>query len=308
MIPAGTGALGGDEDLSGGASTPAPPRRPGRSQQAAIGLVLLVLIGWLFAPTLVWLTRSWGVDDDYGHGPLLVAAAGFLAWRRWSARSQEGDGRYLPAALGLLALAAMGLLGGMRLGSMPLAAAALVLALLGWSALLAGGRGLSAGAYPAFLLLLAIPLPIVDRLGPPLARRVAAATATVAQALGSPALVRGGELSVGRERFTVGAPCSGLRSLVAAVSLAAVLAGILRLPPGKRLFLLAVALPLAILGNGLRLLLLVLAAEHLGTDAALRLFHGPLGAFGFLALALLLVWLALRWEQRARPTPSADHA
>lgn len=307
MIPVGTGAPGGGEGLSGGATAPDPPRKAGPSRQLAVGLLLLVLIGWLFKPTLVWLVSSWRVDDDYGHGPLVVVAAGLLAWRRWSARALTDDGGYLAAALGLLGLAALGQLAALRLGSMPLAAAALVLALLGWSALLAGGCGLRAGAYPAFLLLLAVPLPIVDRWGPPLAGRVAAATATVAQALGSPALVRGGELSVGRERFTVGAPCSGLRSLVAAVSLAAVLAGILQLPPARRLFLMALALPLAILGNGLRLLLLVLAAEHLGTDAALRLFHGPLGAFGFLALALLLVWLALRWEQRAQPPLSADH-
>ena len=69
----------------------------------------------------------------------------------------------------------------------------------------------------------------------------------------------------------------------------------------------AAALPLAILGNGLRLLLLILAAERLGTDAALSLFHGPLGAGGFLVLALLLVLLALRWERREHGSLDAGH-
>ncbi len=302
------GSPGGDDNPIG----PSPPAdassRSTKRQGLVIGLLLLALIAWLFAPTLVWLIHSWRVDDDYGHGPVLVVAALFLAWRRWSARSRPVFERGRPrAALGLLGLAALGQLAALRLGSMPLAAASLVAALVGWSALVGGATGLATAAYPALLLFLAIPLPIVDPWGTPLAARVAAVTARAAQLLGSPALVRGGELAVGQERFTVGAPCSGLRSLVAAVGLAAVLAGILSLSPGRRLLLVAAALPLAILGNGLRLLLLILAAERLGTDAALSLFHGPLGAGGFLVLALLLVLLALRWERREHGSLDAGH-
>ncbi len=300
------GADDGDRPVDP-STPPAAPVRSGSGMGLAGGLLPLALIAWLFAPTLAWLIQSWRVDDDYGHGPLLVAAALFLGWRRWSSsRRGEDDGR-LPAALGLLSLAAVGQLAALRLGSMPLAAASLVLGLGGWAALVGGRRGLAAAAYPALLLLLAIPLPIVDRWGTPLAARVAAVAARAAQVLGSPALVRGGELSVGPERFTVGAPCSGLRSLVAAIGLAAVLAGILSLSPARRLLLVAIALPLAVLGNGLRLLLLILAAERLGTDTALGLFHGPLGAGGFLVLALLLVLLALRWEVRAQGSPKAGH-
>lgn len=305
------------------ASPDAAPPRPGE-HLAALGTaaLLLGLLAWLTAPSLRWLAASWRADEDYGHGPLLLAAAALLAWRRWRSTAVDAEihqdpppaapGRAAALGLGLLALAALAQLAGQRLGSAPLAAAGLAAALPGLAALLSGRRAWLSLRYPAFLYLLAIPLPLVDRWGTPLAARVAEAVAALAQALGIPVVLRGAQLTVGAEAFVVGAPCSGLRSLVAAVGLAAVLGGLLRLSPARLGLLLALALPAAVLGNGLRLLVLLLVAQGLGRDAALALFHGPLGAGAFLLTALVLVLLALRWEGRAGvqapPTGASSHA
>lgn len=294
--------------------SPGPPRLGEFLSALGPATLLLGLLLWLAAPSLRWLAATWRADEDYGHGPLLLLAAAFLAWRRWR-RPGAAPGpapRPFPDAaprtqalgLGLLALAALAQLAGQRLGNAPLAAAGLAAALPGLAALLGGRRAWQSLRYPAFLYLLAIPLPLVDRWGTPLAARVAAAVARVAEALGAPVVLRGAELAVGAESFVVGAPCSGLRSLVAAVGLAAVLGGLLRLSPARLGLLLALALPLAILGNGLRLLVLVLVAQGLGRDAALALFHGPLGAGAFLLAAVVLVLLALRWEPAADRPPA----
>lgn len=298
---------------------PAHPRERERLIALGTAALLLGLLAWLAEPSLRWLAASWRADEDYGHGPLLLAAAALLAWRRWRRTgaaaqphpdpSRDAPGRSTALGLGLLALAALAQLAGQRLGSAPLAAAGLAAALPGLAALLGGRRGWLSLRYPAFLFLLAIPLPLVDRWGTPLAARVAEAVAGIAKALGVPVVLRGAQLTVGSEAFVVGAPCSGLRSLVAAVGLAAVLGGLLRLSPLRLGLLLALALPLAILGNGLRLLALLLVAQGLGRDAALTLFHGPLGAGAFLLTALALVLLALRWEGRAgaSATPASTH-
>jgi exosortase len=65
----------------------------------------------------------------------------------------------------------------------------------------------------------------------------------------------------GNYGYEVAAACGGMRSLIAIFLLATVYAfGNFR-SPGKRIFLMATALPFAVLGNLVRLLLIIVAAE-----------------------------------------------
>jgi exosortase/archaeosortase family protein len=73
-----------------------------------------------------------------------------------------------------------------------------------------------------------------------------------------------------------------MRSLIAIFLLATVYAfGTFR-SPGKRLFLMALALPFAVLGNMLRLLAIIVAAEMGGQDWGNYVHEG--GPFGIISL------------------------
>lgn len=246
---------------------------------------MLVLALLLFEPTLGWLLRTWQVHPYYSHGPILPLLAAALLWHRRE-RLRAADGS--DWGLALLAGAVGIHLAALRWEAWPVSALALI-PLLAGALMLSGGRpALRGAAFPMLLLALAVPLPFVEHLAPPLAAGAAKATAGTALVLGIPVQLAGAQLSVADGAFVVGAPCSGLRSMMALFSLAVVVAGLM---PGlrlARLALVALAVPLALLANGARLLGLLWAAHSLGADRALAFFHGPSSPI-FFGLALLVM-------------------
>lgn len=252
----------------------------------AIGLALLGC-GVVFAPTISWLVESWRVHPYYSHGFVLPLVAAWFAWRGWSGR--------LPAPgsdVGLL-LVALGIgmhMAAMRFAAYPISAAGMLLVLLGGAMILGGRQGARALAFPMAIVALAIPLPMVERLAPPLAAGVAHAAAGAVSVAGVGVAQTGAQLAVGDGAFIVGAPCSGLRSLVALATVAVVFAGVVEGPMPRRLLLIALALPLALAANWARLAGLLWAADAFGADRGLRVFHTMSGPLPFLlAIAGLVI-------------------
>ena len=258
------------------------------------------VVALLFAPTLRWWVDTWRVHPYYTHGPLVAVAALFLAWRARAALT-EGHPRWIGLWLVGAGLA-------LHLAALPGAAhlrsSAGLLLLLAGAALAAGGsRALRTAGLPLTLLAMAVPLPWVERFAPLLAARVAQAAAWLAGALGADIQRHGAQLVVGEGVLAVGAPCSGLRSLVALATLAVLLAGLLDGPRGRRVWLVAAAIPLALAANGLRLTALLWVAHWRGTEAGLALFHGPLLApliYATATVALVAVSRGLGFD--VRPT------
>lgn len=274
------------------------PLLRGRPRAWLAGLVLLALVAALFAPSLAWLARSWAVHPYYTHGPLVPLVALALAWR---ARAALAGGRPSDAGLILIAAGVALHLAARPWALQPLSAAALVLVLAGLVLLAAGWQGLRAMALPLALLLLAVPLPWVERLAPPLAGWVARWAALSVGALGVGVVQTGAELAVADGSFVVGAPCSGLRAIVALVTLAAVFAGFSDGPLRRRLLLVALALPLALAANWLRLTGLLWMSDLFGAARGLAFFHGPSSPLLFLAAtgALIAAGRAMGCDVRA---------
>lgn len=240
---------------------------------------MALAIAVLWWPALGWLARTWRVHPYYAHGPLVVVAAGaFLVHRRRELAADEPSGVGLAlvatgAGIHLLALAR---------STWPLSVAALLLALAGLAVLAGGARAGRAAAYPLGIAALAIPLPLVERVAPWLAGHAAAASAAVAGAFGADVQRSGAMLLVGDGTLTVGAPCSGLNSLVALITLSAVLAGVVGGSPARRAALILAAVPLALAANGLRLTSLLWVADVFGAAFGLAFFHGPASPTAFL--------------------------
>ena len=86
----------------------------------------------------------------------------------------------------------------------------------------------------------------------------------------------------GRYQYEVAAACSGIRSLIATLALAVILAFTSFNKPWKRLLLIAAAFPLAVVGNLVRMLAVVVAAEIGGQEWGIYVHDG--GPGGILSL------------------------
>lgn len=251
---------------------------------AALAVALLVVA--LFESTLRWLVLSWLGNPYYAHGILVPLVSAWLIWRRRAAWGQAKA-----ATIGL-ALAALGV--GAHLMAMPLqlqviSSVALVIVILGLVWAFAGLSVLRAWAFPLLFLLAMIPMPGIERLSPTLEAFTATYAAQGARLLGVAATNLGGQVSVGAQAFTVGAPCSGLRSLVALATLALLFAYSVQGPRWARFGLVLAAAPIALAANLVRVSSIFWVAGALGADAALGFFHTLSSPLLFLiAFALLL--------------------
>jgi exosortase len=218
---------------------------------------LVLLLAALMARDMGWLARTWRVNPYYTHGPLAVAAAAWLLWRRrgaFAAREPHDAGLLLVfAGLAAYVVAAPAELH-------PLAIAGCIVAGLGLVTLIAGRAGLRAAAVPAALLLLAVPVPFVESAAPPLA--------------GTVDVVRtGAQLATPDGSFVVGAPCSGLRSVMALVTLALAFVAIVRGPVAIRLLVVLLAAPAALVANWLRLTMLLVLTDVAGAGPTMAIYH-----------------------------------
>jgi exosortase len=151
---------------------------------------------------------------------------------------------------------------------------------------LAWGRDwLRHSVYPIFLFAFSIPLTAhLNFILFPLRMLVCRLVEISAHIVGINVLRQGTQLMdpSGAYGYDVAAACGGMRSLIAIFLLATVYAfGTFR-SPGKRFFLMALALPFAVLGNMLRLLAIIVAAEMGGQDWGNYVHEG--GPFGIISL------------------------
>jgi exosortase len=116
---------------------------------------------------------------------------------------------------------------------------------------------------------------------------------------------------LGTYQYEVAAACSGIRSLTATLAVALIYAWLSFSSWWKRGLLIAAAFPLAVLGNVVRMLTIIVAAEFGGQSAGNYVHEGgPLGIFSLLpyipafgGLLLLGYWLREREPQKA---PAAE--
>ncbi|HPG26357.1 MAG TPA: exosortase/archaeosortase family protein [Myxococcota bacterium] len=261
-----------------------------RTQVGTVCVLIVVLFG-IYFPILREMVHHWSVVEDYQHGFLVVPLALFFAYeRRWDLEDARIHGSWLgliPLVMGVASLA-IGRLGTelmtMRLG--------FVLTLIGLVLLLLGREIFRILAFPLFFLFLMVPLPqsLVNTIAFPLQLVAAKFAVFSLQELGIPALVEGNIIHLAHTELFVHEACSGLRSLMALVTLGVVFAHFFK--PGvlwMQLVLVASTIPIAIAVNAFRVALTGFLAHHFGEEAAGGVIHDFQGIFTFaLALAMLL--------------------
>ncbi|MBS1253632.1 MAG: hypothetical protein MAG451_02685 [Anaerolineales bacterium] len=257
-----------------------------RDREHIFGITAMVaLLGLVFLPTLRWLVDSWLGDPYYSHGFLVPVVAGYLIWRQRHVKIEPWDAGLAVVTLGVI----------LHIASLPtrnhiLSAAGLLVVLVGLTLTFVGRRAARRWAFAFAFLGTAIPLPFVERFSPPLEAFVARYAAVCVRPLGVVATTIGSQVQLASSAFTVGAPCSGLRSIVALFTLTILFIYLVRGPWWGKVTLLVAALPIAVAANLMRVSSLFFVADNLGADAGLRYYHTLSSPTLFLfALGMLLL-------------------
>jgi exosortase len=106
--------------------------------------------------------------------------------------------------------------------------------------------------------------------------------------LGLDVTIVGSAVTLPNAELVIGAQCSGVNSLIALTSLMTLAAYLLDGPIWGRLTLALTAVPLAILGNILRIASLLFVARAYGADAAFTYYHDYSGLVFFMGVFLLM--------------------
>ena len=272
------------------------PGRPATLRVAA-GCVaaVLVLVG-SYASNLGDLVRTWYNEPDYSHGFLVIPIAAAVARRLTRGMSTA---ELTPSAWGLVLLAAIlaARAAFFERGDFWFETATLLPAVAAVT-LACGGWGLLRRAWPAIaflIFMLPIPPAIDSVLSLPLQRIAATASGSLLRLSGLWVLNEGNVLDLGGEKLEVATACNGLAMLM---SLSASVAAIVLLVPmgrGKRIALLAAALPIALLCNILRIVATAVCYQAFGSDTGRHLAHDVAGWL-MMPLALMLIGLGLAWS------------
>jgi len=273
--------------------------RRGALPLALAGTAYLVL-SW---PALVELASFYGEDPDFSHGflvPLISAAI------LWSNRSTLGALPARPSAAGLASVVFF--LGVFFVGHLTRTNIIQRVALWGvltsgcWAA--CGPALLKAKPFPFLFLALAIPphhaLLSSIRLG--LKSYATMISADVLALLGVVATPQGNVLVVDQHRLEVADACSGIRSLMAIIATAFLFAYLFRTGALRGTLLVMTAIPVTILVNVLRIVIVAVALVRVDIDLTAGLSHQTLGLIVFCVsvAALWGSWTFYQWLFRWR--------
>jgi exosortase len=259
-------------------------------QALAIPALATFFFFTLTFPIWRWLWQEWMGNDYYSHGLLVPLISLFLAVQRFRHDKSIRNFTASNPAPGLLVLAAsVGLfLFFLNAKAYYLAAFTMVVILLGgvWS--FTGASLVSTLIFPIGYLVLMVPLPFIERSTLPLAMFTGVCAGNIARFLGLDVTIIGSAVTLPNANLVIGAQCSGVNSLIALTSLMTLAAYLLDGPLWGRLTLALMAIPLAILGNILRVASLLFVARTYGADAAFTYYHDYSGLVFFAGVLLLM--------------------
>jgi len=230
-------------------------------------------------------------NEYYSHGLLIPPVAAFLAFQRFrrdqGLADRTGQGSiYGIAVLGILLAIYLYYL---QQRAYYLAAFAAIGMIAGLTWAIGGTKVIKQLAFPIGYLALMVPLPFVDRITLPLALFTGYCSGSIVQLLGMDITIVGNSISLPNADLIVGAQCSGVNSLITLLALLVLVAYLLDGSIGSRAALVLLAIPLALLGNIIRVATLLFVARSWGADAAFTYYHDYPGILFFAAVLLLII-------------------
>lgn len=250
-------------------------------------LLFSALITW---PVWRWLWGEWQKNEYYSHGFLIVPIALYFAWRQlrkpadvaWSPTQGDSHGLVL---LGV----SLAVLVAMLFNRAYYLAALAMIGLIGGLVWTFGGRRIARQlAFPILFLALMVPLPFVEQMTLPLAHFTGLASGALMNLLGLDIVITGSAVTLPNTELVIGAQCSGINSMIALLTLTSLIAYVVVGPIWGRMTLVLLAVPLAMLGNIVRVANLMFFADAWGVETAFKLYHDYSGIIIFMLVLLLM--------------------
>ncbi len=261
-----------------------------------LNVALATAVVSTFIPTAIRLIDGPWRTEQEGHGPLVIAAAAWLAWQAWrnGAKSSAAPGRAAYFVGWLTLLIGLTFLVVTRSQDVLMFEVASQLPIICGSVLIAGGWfGLRQFAFPIAFLVFAVPPPgwMMDAMTVPLKLLVSDwVTETLYQA-GYPVAQNGVMIMIGTYQLMVKDACSGMNSIFALSAIGVFyMHEFIRNSPVRMAVMVLSIVPITVTANFIRVLALVLIAHYGGIDAVEGLFHDLTG-FMLFAVALALFFL-----------------
>lgn len=280
----------------------------------AVGLAFL----YLFRGALSTMASRWE-DPTFSHGWVIAPAAAVIAWVKrdtWAGLPASGSVWGLVViVLGLLSLLVA------TFASVNFFPAVSMLIVIGGFILFFGGwRWMKALAFPYAFLFFMVPWPdfLLEALSVPMQQNTTTYAALLAHLINLPVQRDGVNLflinpdGTQKAAFEVAVACSGLRSLVALLALAAGIAYFTPVAMWKRWLLFLVGIPMAMVANIVRVFLILCVGLWISPRIAATIFHDysapPLFIICTLGLMGVRNWLMRDPKPTAAAPASAGEA
>jgi len=264
------------------------------------------LFNWMY----VAYTRESVVADD-GHGVFIPFLVLGLMWLKRGELLSQPTRTWWPALV-LVAAGLVAHLAGFVVQQQRLSIIGLFTGLYGLMGVVWGPRWLRASLFPYFLLVFMVPL---GSLTEPVTFPLRIVVSWIVEHLfsgvfGIGVIRQGTELlnSLGTYQYEVAAACSGMRSLISIFLISVSYAFLVFQSPWKRLVMIAASLPLAVIGNVVRLGSIVAAGELSGQSAGNYVHENPFfSVLPYIPAFLGMMYIG-HWLERAGPSTSGSTA
>lgn len=268
---------------------------------AIIGVLLVVLYGLggnaeevetRGRSAIGWMISRWrDAGDDFSHAWAVPFVSLYLAWRQ---RRELRAGPWRENRAGVVViLASLVLYGlGVRGQQTRLCLLSLIGLLWGMPLYFYGWNVARRLLFPCAYLLFCLPLTFLDNITVPLRLIAGTISTAILNGLNIPAVQHGTAIrSLAGEGFNleVADACSGLRSLLAMAALMAPYAYLTQKTILRKWVLFLMCLPIATVGNSLRIISVAVVATMVGQARATGFYHDYSGYLFFAAVVLMAV-------------------
>lgn len=261
--------------------------------------ILIALIILLNIQILWGLAEDWIHDDNYSHGFLIIPISIFLLYRQRkellfpAPASRTG---FLFFVLGCI-----GLLFGMAASEYFTTRFSLVLTISGLALYYLGDLNFRKVWFAFFFLLFMIPIPAVIYYSATMPMQLFASKTTnvILHFIGVPSAREGNLIFLPAYTLEVAEACSGLRSLVTLLALAALTGHLTLRGKIRPILLFIMAIPVAIVVNIIRLVITAVGAYAISPKLAEDFLHELSGIMVFIiALAIMIAMAAILRSKR----------
>jgi exosortase len=248
-------------------------------------------------------------DDQYTHILLILPVSVTLIFLEWKSSESSAESRASPGLILLVAAVVATLFARLQIfplqrdQQLSLNMLALVLWWLGAFIVSFGARAFRRALFPLCFLFWIVPIP--ESVLYPIIRLLQAGSARSAgslfEAAGVPVAQAGTQITVPGLTIEVARECSSIRSSLMLVVTTMVLAQMLLRAVWRKAFVIAVAIPMSVAKNGLRIFVLAMLTTRVDRSFIDGRLHHQGGIIYFLialAAIILLIWAFRRGEQK----------